>query len=135
VQAFYELHQARITRIEMRITTLMLYGAYALMSAPVGAQPVPKMADPARPNTRVPDAQYESAFQHYVPYREQPLATWREVNDEVGRVGGHVGMFGGSGHSGHAGAKPVVPAANAKEAAGQAPARGAPTAPATRTEH
>lgn len=113
----------------MRITTLMLYGAYALMSAPLSAQPFSKIPDPARPDTRVPDAQYESAFQNYVPYREQPLATWREVNDEVGRVGGHVGLFGG----GHAGAKPGAPAANAKEAAGQPPARGAPTAPGTHT--
>ena len=54
MQAFYELHQARITRIEMRITTLMLYGAYALMSAAVGAQPVSKMADPARPDEGAP---------------------------------------------------------------------------------
>jgi hypothetical protein len=78
-----------------------------------------------------PPAQYESAFAGYVPYREEKLAPWREVNDEVGRVGGHVGMFGG----GHAGTKPGPskpaadrPAAGAKpaEPTGQPPVRGAP---------
>lgn len=33
-----------------------------------------------------------------MPYREQPLRSWRDVNDEVGRVGGHVGMFGSHAH-------------------------------------
>ncbi|HET9663512.1 MAG TPA: hypothetical protein VFP00_04725 [Burkholderiales bacterium] len=106
----------------MRITALMLYGAYALMSAPVVAQPVSKAADPAHSGARVPEIKYESAFRNYVPYREQPLATWREVNDEVGRVGGHVGMFGGAGHGGHAGA---TPASKSQP--------GAPTAPGTHT--
>ena len=124
----------------MRITALMLYGAYALMSAPVVAQPVSKAADPAHSGARVPEIKYESAFRNYVPYREQPLATWREINDEVGRVGGHVRMFGGVGNAGHGGNKPGpaqppagAPASASKEAPGQSPARGAPAAPQSKT--
>jgi hypothetical protein len=33
------------------------------------------------------------------------LAPWREINDEVARIGGHMGMFGGA-HAGH-GVKPA----------------------------
>ena len=51
-------------------------------------------ADPAAP---APAVKYESAFADYRPHREEKLAPWREVNDEVGRIGGHVGMFRGSG--------------------------------------
>jgi hypothetical protein len=36
---------------------------------------------------------YRSAFEGYRPYADEPLAPWREVNDTVGRVGGHVGML------------------------------------------
>ena len=124
----------------MRIEVLMAYGAYALFSLPAAAQSHAALADPTQAGARVPGARYESAFQNYAPYREQPLETWRAVNDEVGRVGGHVGMFGG-GHAGHASAKPSskgevgAPAAGAKEAPGQQPARGAPAAPGGHTRH
>jgi hypothetical protein len=91
---------------------------------------------PADPSARVPAVKYESAFTGYIPHREEKLAPWREVNDEVGKVRGHVGIFGG--HAGHGTAekagspKPAAgkPAAKPDERAGQAPARGAPKAPA-----
>ena len=60
--------------------------------------------DPAAP---VPQTRYDSAFAGYTSYREQDLAAWREVNDEVARIGGHIKMFGGAGPAGHGGAKPV----------------------------
>jgi hypothetical protein len=37
--------------------------------------------------------------------RDDALAPWREINDEVARIGGHMGMFGGA-HAGH-GVKPA----------------------------
>lgn len=90
-----------------------------------------KPADPAAP---VPQVKYESAFTGYTSYREQELAAWREVNDEVARIGGHVKMFGGAGHAGHGSAKPVTKpapgeAAASKEQPAQPPARSAPQAP------
>ena len=45
---------------------------------------------------RVPQTQYDSALRGYQPFREQTLAPWREINDEVHKVGGHVGIFGGT---------------------------------------
>ena len=53
-----------------------------------GAQtPAPREAAVAAPPA------YRSAFEGYRPYVEEPLAPWREVNDTVGRVGGHVGVL------------------------------------------
>jgi hypothetical protein len=78
--------------------------------------------DPADPEARVPQAAYDSAFVGYTPYREQDLAAWRDVNDEVARVGGHVRIFGGVGHGGAKSAPakpaPAQPAANQDQPAG-----------------
>ena len=48
---------------------------------------------------------FRSALEGYRPYRaDEPLRDWREINDEVGRLGGHQGnlehktLSGGSGH-------------------------------------
>jgi hypothetical protein len=49
---------------------------------------------PADPAISGPLLKYESPFATYRPYAEEPLRTWREVNDEVGRVGGHAGVVG-----------------------------------------
>lgn len=50
--------------------------------------------DPAKPEaSRVPAVTYRSAFEGYQPYRDQEVAPWREVNDEVARIGGHIGVL------------------------------------------
>jgi hypothetical protein len=96
-------------------------------------KPTSGPTDPAAP---VPQAKYESAFTGYVPYREQDLAAWREANDEVARIGGHIRMFGAGGHAGHGAAKPGParpaagePAASKSQPAIQPPERSAPQAP------
>jgi len=62
--------------------------ALACATAAAGAQtPAPRERAPAPPPA------YRSAFEGYRPYVEEPLAPWREVNDTVGRVGGHVGVL------------------------------------------
>ncbi len=89
--------------------------------------------DPADPAARVPQAAYNSAFAGYTSYREQDLAAWREVNDEVARIGGHVRMFGGAGHGGarpgSAKPAPAQPTANKAQPAGQSSAPHAPPRP------
>jgi hypothetical protein len=76
---------------------------------------VPHSGDPARSS----GALYDSAFRSYMPWHEQKLAAWKELNDEVHRIGGHVGILRGAS------------ASDGKESpvAASAPAR------ATATEH
>lgn len=50
--------------------------------------------DPADPSARSPKPVYQSAFADYRPWAEPEVARWRELNDEVGRLGGHVGHAG-----------------------------------------
>ena len=54
----------------------------ATLAAPaIAAEPAPAPATAA--NARVPDAKYDSAFTGYQPFREQKLAPWRALNDNV----------------------------------------------------
>jgi hypothetical protein len=57
--------------------------------------PRPNPTDSAAP---VPALNYNSAFAGYRGYREEPLAPWRDANDETARAGGHIGIVGGAGH-------------------------------------
>jgi len=57
---------------------------------------------PADPQVKVAPPQYQSAYTGYRPLRDEKPAPWREVNDEVARAGGHLGIFSGAGHAGHA---------------------------------
>ncbi len=54
-----------------------------------------KHAPAADKHARVPETRYDSAFTGYRPYREQKLASWRELNDAAHQAGGHAGLFGG----------------------------------------
>ena len=110
---------------------LAVLGALALDAS--AQQKSPALLQPTDPAASVEKPRYQSAFEGYVPYREQELASWPKVNEEVGQAGGHVGIFRG-GHAGHGGAakaapmKPVPgqPAAGKDQPAGQAPQRTAP---------
>jgi len=94
------------------------YIAFAVLAAlaphAAAQQPAsrPHPADPAAP---VPAMRYESAFSGYSSFREEPLAPWRNVNDEVARAGGHIGIVGGAARSapasGSPSAKPSAPPA------------------------
>ena len=92
---------------------------------------------PTDPAASAPPVTYRSAFEGYRLFRDEAIADWRAVNEEVGRVGGHIGIMGGAGgHGGH-GATPAKPAASkpATTEGGQAPVRGAPKAPAGGAHH
>ncbi len=67
---------------------VLLLAATAAMSA--GAQP--PRPEPADPKARVPSVEYRSAFEGYRRYAEPEVTGWREMNEEVGRVGGHLGI-------------------------------------------
>jgi hypothetical protein len=72
------------------LIAVIAFAAHAPLAA---SEPSAGRNDPANPEAPVPAVQYESAFQDYRGFRETPLAPWREVNDEVARVGGHLGIL------------------------------------------
>ena len=74
-----------------------------------------------------PVVSYRSAFEGYRPFKEEAVTDWRTLNDEVGRVGGHVGIMGGAGGHGADGSGAAKPAAVTTDG-GQPPVRGAPNA-------
>lgn len=78
-----------------RSWALLLYGTLALAGSASG-QPAPAESGPADPGAPVPAFRYESVFTDYRPYREEKLAPWRDVNDEVARIGGHIGILKGA---------------------------------------
>jgi hypothetical protein len=84
--------------------------AFALAAMVAGAAAAQSAAkpDPADPKARVPSVEYRSAFEGYRRYAEPEVTGWREMNQEVGRVGGHLGIVRGQGDAVKPGAK--VPA-------------------------
>jgi hypothetical protein len=66
------------------LAALALAGATAVAYAQTPAPPRERAAAPPA---------YQSAFEGYRPYVEEPPAPWRQVNDTVERVGGHVGVL------------------------------------------
>jgi hypothetical protein len=99
---------------------LFALAALAVLAPHASAQQHPPRPNAADPAAVVPPVRYESAFTGYASYREQDPGSWRELNEEVGRIGGHVRMFGGAGHGG---AKPgsATPAPGAPSASKDQP--------------
>ena len=59
-------------------------GTWALLAAGAAAAqsaPPPQAPDPA-------PSSFRSALEGYQPYAEQPVGSWRDANDTVGRIGG-----------------------------------------------
>ena len=75
----------------LRITfaSALLLGSAAVL-AQTGARP-----DPADPRLSVPAPATESAYAGYRSFREEPLADWRAVNDDMRALGGHAGHIRG----------------------------------------
>lgn len=96
----------------MRIfNNTVLCFAFALMPLLAFAQQKTR-PDPADAAASVAATSYDSAFNNYIPDREVKPAGWKEVNDEVGQLGGHVGHMrgatGGAGRSAVPGSKPAA---------------------------
>jgi hypothetical protein len=111
---------------------IAFYCAASLMPLTAGAQR-PAAADPA---AAAATPKYESAFPAYRPYEEQTPRSWRELNDDVAKVGGHAGIFGGAGHAGHGSPKPAgQPVGQESAVRGQPPVRKAPEALTDKPHH
>jgi len=85
--------------MQIRIAALCC-ACTALCLQPAMAQQ-PARANPADPRAEAPAPRYQSAFDGYRPFRDEKLQSWRDINDEVARAGGHIGIFGGGAHAGH----------------------------------
>ena len=67
----------------------------ALAAGGAAAQQKPR-PDPADQATRTPQSAYRSAFEGYRSFSDAEVARWREANEEMGRLNGHVGHVPGS---------------------------------------
>jgi len=67
---------------------VLVFALAAIPGLVPAAEPSPseKSAPPVRA--------YVSAFDGYRPLIDEPMRPWRDVNDEVGRLGGHIGHIG-----------------------------------------
>ena len=76
-------------------------------------------------------APYRSALEGYQPYSDEPIQSWRESNDTVGKIGGW------RVYAREAQGAPAAPAASSKEpAAGSSPpAAATPVAPVAADPH
>ena len=71
----------------------ILFALSALAGGVAFAQGESERKDAATPELPVPPVTYQSAFEGYRPYREQDVDSWRAVNDEVAKIGGHIGVL------------------------------------------
>jgi hypothetical protein len=69
------------------VAALPVTGAEAQGTLPGAAAPA-GMRDPGDPRAIVPPAAYMSAFRRYRPNADVEVGAWRDLNDNVGRIGG-----------------------------------------------
>lgn len=74
----------------MTFRTSVLVAGLCVLALPVlGESPAgTTFRNPADPSAVTPPAAYVSPFAGYRPFAHDGPATWRGVNDEVGRIGG-----------------------------------------------
>ena len=82
-----------------------LHALLALAAGTASAQSG-STTDPLDPNARVPAVDYRSPLSTYRPVRDPSVANWKETNEQVGRLGGHVGHTGAGQGSGKPAATP-----------------------------
>lgn len=75
-----------------------------VIGGPATAQSGPSVK-PAAGST--PTTPYQSAYTGYVPYRDEVIAPWREINADVARIGGHKGVVGAGVQQGERSAAPA----------------------------
>lgn len=74
----------------------LLYCAAELPPLAATAQQRTSRLSPTDSSATVPAVKYQPAFTCYLPFRDEKLAPWREVSDEVHEAGGHFSIFSGA---------------------------------------
>lgn len=87
---FTDWNSKLIMRLHNSILTVAIAGSF-IASVRAFATDEPENLAPTDASASVPPAQYRSAFSGYQPQQEPALRPWRDVNDEIGRLGGHGG--------------------------------------------
>ena len=67
---------------------LLLLLPAVISLAPAWAVEPPSISDPGS------QPPYRSAFADYRNFKDEPLGSWREANEAMGRLGGHMGHAG-----------------------------------------
>ena len=98
-----------MNELRRTLAWVLLLGPLAAL-AQTGARP-----DPTDPRLSTPTHAAESAFAGYRGFRDEPLTPWREVNDEVRRLGGHAGHVRDAEPTKPAADKPASSAASSTE--------------------
>jgi hypothetical protein len=86
--------------------SLLLLALAVFAASAAFAQTPAAGRDPIDPQARAPAVEYRSAFESYQPYRDSPVANWRESNEEVRAIGGHAGHSAKPGGTSSPAAKP-----------------------------
>ena len=100
----------------MLLTALAVSALALALVAPAGAQSRPRPDDPA---VKAPPLAQPSAYEGYRPFREEEMVPWVEVNDEVRRLGGHMGHM--KDETSPAAARSPAPAAGETQRRGNTP--------------
>jgi hypothetical protein len=92
--------------------------AVAALTCAIAAAGAQTPVQPPANRGAAPPPTYQSAYEGYRPYVEEPLAPWREVNDTVERVGGHAGVLRDEARTPPPSAPPATLPATAPKGAG-----------------
>ena len=65
-----------------------------IMALTIALAATPAWADSHPPKEAIPETSYQSAFADYKPFKDETLYDWSQVNDEMGRLRGHMGAAG-----------------------------------------
>jgi len=65
--------------------------------------------DPSDPSVPGPAFRYESAFESYQPFQGRKPVSWKDANEEMGRLGGHAGHASPAAPSQGADRQPTIP--------------------------
>jgi hypothetical protein len=80
------IHRAISDREFPALRVLIAIAAIAPLTLFAQAGPAPR--DPADPAAQVAASEYQSPFAGYRPFADRGVGPWRELNDEVARIGG-----------------------------------------------
>ena len=92
-----------------------------IMALTIALAATPAWADSHPPKEAIPETCYQSAFADYKPFKDETLYDWSQVNDEMGRLRGHMGHL----ETGQAAGQPThehgKPAERTPQASGDKP--------------